>query len=146
MTSCGAVATAAAVDVENCYESLPYETGNHYCGDDVEACKTAACRSLPARSRQTLPVLPTTPSLALREPRLTVRSSSPESEMSYVVLETRRIRLILVIGLGAMILLQFLQLILTSTSEVGLLKAYEMTGRNMRSFETHHHFLCFCAT
>ena len=72
--------------------------------------------------------------------------SSPESEMSYVVLETRRIRLILVIGLGAMILLQFLQLILTSTSEVGLLKAYEMTVRNMRSFETHHRFLCFCAT
>ena len=103
---------------------------------------------MPARSRQTLPVLPTTnPSLAmLREPMLTVRNSSPQSEMSSVALETRRIRLILVIALGAMILLQFLQLILTSTSEVGLLKAYEMTVRNMRSFETHHRFLCFCAT
>ena len=97
---------------------------------------------LPARSRQTLPVLPTTnPSLArLREPMLTVRNSSPQSEMSSVALETRRIRLILVIALGAMILLQFLQLILTSTSEVGLLKTYEMTMRKLRSFETHHRF------
>merc|ERR1712018_627339 len=75
---------------------------------------------LPPRSRQTLPVLPTTtsPSLTgLGEPRLTIMNPSPQSEMSYVVHETRRIRLILVIALGAMILLQFLQLILASTSE-----------------------------
>ena len=100
---------------------------------------------LPARSRQTLPVLPTTNPPLAREPMLTVRNSSPQSEMSSVALETRRIRLILVIALGAMILLQFLQLILTSTSEVELLKAYKMTVRNMRSFETHHRFLySFC--
>ena len=60
--------------------------------------------------------------------------------MSYLGTEARRIRLILIIGLGALIFLQFLQLILTSTSEVGLLKTYEMTMRKLRSFETHHRF------
>ena len=36
MTSC------KEVDVENGYESLPYETGNHYCSSEDD-CKSQAC-------------------------------------------------------------------------------------------------------
>ena len=124
------------VDLESNYESLPYETGNHYCDGHCEACQ----QPLKAPPR-TLPALPTPSSVARTlRPRVSIKSSSSKTDMSYVELETRRIRFILVIGLVAIIFLQFLQLILTSTSEVGLLKTYEMTMRKLRSFETHHRF------
>ena len=42
--------------------------------------------------------------------------------LSDLGIEVRRIRLILIIGLGAIIFLQFLQLVLTSTSEVRTIK------------------------
>ena len=124
------------VDLESNYESLPYETGNHYCDGHCEACQ----QPLKAPKPRTLPALPTPASVARTlRPRVSIKSS--KTDMSYVELETRRIRLILVIGLVAIIFLQFLQLILTSTSEVGLLKtSYEMTMRKLRSFETHHRF------
>ena len=125
------------VDLESNYESLPYETGNHYCDGHCEACQP-----LKASPPRTLPALPTPASVARTlRPRVSIKTSSSKTDMSYVELETRRIRLILVIGLVAIIFLQFLQLILTSTSEVGLLKtSYEMTMRKLRSFETHHRF------
>ena len=107
------------VDLESNYESLPYETGNHYCDGHCEACQ----QPLKAPKPRTLPALPTPASVARTlRPRVSIKSS--KTDMSYVELETRRIRFILVIGLVAIIFLQFLQLILTSTSEVRTIKNF----------------------
>ena len=107
------------VDLESNYESLPYETGNHYCDGHCEACQ----QPLKAPPPRTLPALPTPASVARTlRPRVSIKSS--KTDMSYVELETRRIRFILVIGLVAIIFLQFLQLILTSISEVRTIKNF----------------------
>ena len=104
MASCGTQSAPSNMS-ENHYETLP-DRGNNYVG--LETMRFSRDQ-----------VVHHHPMLA-QSPSVRVRKSSDHPDLE---LETKRIRLIMTIGLGAIVFLLFLQVILITTSRVRLLSS-----------------------